>query len=90
MNFKDDKIYSSTETNLEYFVGEMNILAQYLKLENTKFSNPHGLSDKQNKSTSNDLAYLCYYSMKNPDFRKIVRTTSYKCETYNTNMRLKR
>lgn len=68
----------------------MNALAQYLKLENTKFSNPHGLPDKLNKSTSNDLASLCYYSMKNPEFRKLVKTANYKCESFNTNMRLKR
>lgn len=43
----------------------MNCLASHLKMKKTNFNNPHGLSDKKNKSTSNDIAELCYYAMKN-------------------------
>ena len=43
----------------------MNSFANHLKMKNTNFNNPHGLSDKKNKSTSNDIAELCYYGMKN-------------------------
>jgi D-alanyl-D-alanine carboxypeptidase (penicillin-binding protein 5/6) len=47
----------------------MNKFAKYLNLNNTKFSNPHGLPDKKNKSCSNDISYLCYYAMKNELFK---------------------
>lgn len=53
----------------------MNKFANFLNLKNTYFSNPHGLPDRRNRSTSNDIAYLCYYSMKNLLFRTIVKTT---------------
>lgn len=52
-------------TQFEYFIKEMNNFASHLKMRNTVFNNPHGLSDKKNKSTSNDIAELCFYVMKN-------------------------
>ena len=52
----------------------MNNFAIHLKMKRTSFNNPHGLSDKKNKSTSNDVGELCYYAMKNEKFRKIVKT----------------
>ena len=55
----------------------MNNLAKYLKMSRTKFNNPHGLSDQDNVSTSNDMAKLCHYAMKNSLFRKIVSTKKY-------------
>lgn len=85
-----DRVYSSPESNIECFVKEMNSMAQHLRLEHTKYSNPHGLADRKNRSTSNDLACLCYHAMKNSCFGKIVKTKEYRCEIYNNNARLKR
>lgn len=67
-------MFISPQTAVESFVTEMNKTAKHFQLENTKFSNPHGLSDIKNKSTSNNIAKLCYYSLKNILFRKIVNT----------------
>ena len=43
---------------LESFVSAMNSMAKDLGMENTKFSNPHGLDDPKNYSTIKDLAIL--------------------------------
>lgn len=85
-----DRVYSSSESNVECFVKEMNSMAQHLRLDHTKYSNPHGLPDRKNRSSSNDLALLCYHAIKNPDFQRIVRTREYRCEVFNSNTRLKR
>lgn len=47
----------------------MNKLAECLKMKNTHFDNPHGLSNKNNYSTANDMVELCHYAMKNNKFR---------------------
>lgn len=47
----------------------MNNLACHLKMKNTHFDNSHGLSNKNNYSSANDMVELCHYSMKNPSFR---------------------
>ncbi len=39
----------------------MNRIAKILILKNTSFSNPHGLSDKSNKSSAEDVSRLAYY-----------------------------
>lgn len=56
----------------------MNAVAQRLGMSNSNFANPHGLNHTQNFSTAEDLAYLCSYSMKNYNFRRIVQTQRYQ------------
>lgn len=60
------------------FVKKMNQLAEEIGLKSTQWNNPHGLSDKQNKSTAYDMAQLCRKAFKSDLFRKIVATQSYK------------
>lgn len=43
----------------------MNNLCIIYKLKKTNFSNPHGLSDKNNRSTANDLAILTKEALNN-------------------------
>jgi D-alanyl-D-alanine carboxypeptidase (penicillin-binding protein 5/6) len=50
----------------------MNSTAMRLHLKTTKYTNPHGLSDKANHSTANELAQLSSFAMKNAVIRKIV------------------
>jgi D-alanyl-D-alanine carboxypeptidase len=64
------------------FVKEMNRVSSVFHLKSTKFSNPHGLSDKGNRSTSSDIASLAYNALKNGVFSKIVNTIKYECLTY--------
>lgn len=47
----------------------MNKLASCLNMKNTHFDNPHGLSNKNNYSTANDIVELCHYAMKNEKFK---------------------
>ena len=60
------------------FVRAMNDRARELGLKETRFANPHGLDDKQNYSTSYDLALLASAAMENERFRKVVGTKSYR------------
>jgi D-alanyl-D-alanine carboxypeptidase (penicillin-binding protein 5/6) len=57
----------------------MNKVAIEYGLKNTKFSNPHGLANKLNKSTCNDIAILTCKGLKMPEFAKIVQTKCYTC-----------
>ncbi len=61
--------------SVEKFVEEMNAKAKTLHLLNTHFMNPIGLDEEDHFSTAYDLAMLTRYALRNPDFRRIVRTT---------------
>ncbi|MBP2645781.1 MAG: Serine-type D-Ala-D-Ala carboxypeptidase [Firmicutes bacterium] len=64
--------------SIEGFAAMMNEKAQQLGLENTHFSNPHGLPDPVNHySTAMDLATIAAYGLKNPDFARIVSLREY-------------
>lgn len=54
------------------FVKEMNRFVKVFHLKNTKFSNPHGLADKGNRSTAFDIAFLAFNCLKDPHFKAIV------------------
>jgi serine-type D-Ala-D-Ala carboxypeptidase (penicillin-binding protein 5/6) len=53
-------------------------LNQYLKdvigVNNTHFTNPHGLFDENHYTTAEDLAKITNYAMKNKDFKDIFGT----------------
>lgn len=48
---------------LKEFIKEMNKVAQKLGLKNTNFANPHGLSEKGNKSTAAELGRIAYIAL---------------------------
>lgn len=54
------------------FVELMNEKAQKLGLENTHFTNPHGLFEENHYTTAQDLAKIMAYAMKNDIFAKIT------------------
>lgn len=60
--------------SLEGFIHLMNEKAAYLGMNNTHFTNPHGLDDDNHYSTSKDMALLTAYALKNPKFKEIVST----------------
>jgi serine-type D-Ala-D-Ala carboxypeptidase (penicillin-binding protein 5/6) len=64
------------------FVTEMNINAMLLKLTQTTFANPHGLSNFNNKSSAGDMGRLAAFAMKNSKFREIVSCREYICTGY--------
>ena len=52
----------------------MNIYAAELNMSNTTYANPHGLINKNNKSTAHNIRLLAYEAIKDPFFRNIVST----------------
>ncbi len=56
----------------EAFVELMNQRAAELELNNTRFSNPHGLSDSNHKTTARELAIITAEAMEYPLFCEIV------------------
>ena len=60
----------------EGFVGMMNEKARELGLTDTRFANPHGLSDDNHYTTAHDLAVITKHAMELPLFRDIVSTKS--------------
>lgn len=52
----------------------MNHEAIKLHMKNSSFSNPHGLSDKANKSSANDMLRLAMAALKYDLFKEIVNT----------------
>ena len=71
---------------VEGFAELMNDKARELGMENTHFSNPHGLDAPDHYSTARDLATLARYAMEDPIFRQTVATRQVKIgERYLTN-----
>lgn len=60
--------------SIEAFAEEMNALAQRLGLNNTHFTNPHGLDNEQHYTTAYELARLTAYALENDIFAQIVST----------------
>src|SRR6266568_8345207 len=66
---------SSKLTPVDAFVAQMNALAKQLKMERTRFVNPHGIDYKVKPvpySTAEDMARLTRYAMNKPSFRFYV------------------
>ena len=59
------------------FVARMNQKAAELGMENTHFTNPHGLHDPEHYTTAYDIYIMAHAAMENPTFRTIVRAPSY-------------
>ncbi len=61
---------------VDVFVQRMNIRAQELGLEQTRFANPHGLDAPGHTSSAQDLLTLAKLNLQYPLFREIVATRS--------------
>ncbi|CAN5561339.1 hypothetical protein BH20VER3_BH20VER3_07000 [soil metagenome] len=60
-------------TPVDYFVRQMNALAQHLGMERTRFLNPSGIDGNEKPySTAADIARLTRYAMNNAGFRFYV------------------
>ncbi len=59
------------------FVDRMNQRAAELGCSSTHFANPHGYHDDGHYTTVNDMSRIAMEAMKNPDFRRIVGTSTY-------------
>lgn len=69
--------------SIRLFVFEMNKNCLKMKLKNTRFSNPTGLSDAGNYSTSHDMARLISFCLKNHLLSLIFKKKVYSCTAIN-------
>ena len=81
-------------TPTDMFVAQMNALAKQLKMERTRFVNPHGIDWKVKPlpySTAEDMARLTRYAMNKPSFRFYVsqkeRQISFNRQGHQTELR---
>ncbi|NLZ90742.1 MAG: D-alanyl-D-alanine carboxypeptidase [Clostridiales bacterium] len=63
--------------SVEEFAVMMNDKAAQLGAENTNFTNPNGLHDKEHVTTAYDMALIAKHAMTLPKFREIVNTVRY-------------
>ncbi len=63
--------------SINKFVNEMNNKAKELELNNTFFTNPIGMDNKNNKSTLEDVLKLLKYALKNKIFYQIFTSKEY-------------
>jgi D-alanyl-D-alanine carboxypeptidase (penicillin-binding protein 5/6) len=64
--------------NIEKFMAEINKYLESIGCLNTKFFNPHGLHYPYHMTTARDLAILAKEALRNPEFVKIVSTSTYQ------------
>lgn len=77
----NDAAYALAEIisgSAEEFVELMNRRAGELGLKNTHFADPCGLKSKNHYTTSDDLARLCAFAMKNETFCRVVSTQNHQ------------
>jgi D-alanyl-D-alanine carboxypeptidase len=77
--------------NEEAFVARMNDKAQVLNLVHTRFANPHGLPDPNQRSTAKDLALLTSHLLQDyPQARTILggKTFVYRGQVYHRQISL--
>lgn len=66
--------------SFERFIEEMNSTATELKMLQSHFVNPHGLTDKAHLATASDLARLARAALNVPLFRDYVTCRQHGCE----------
>lgn len=75
-----DAVNAIVNNTLGYdkFIKKMNETAKKIGMNDTSYANPVGKDDENNYSTSNDLAKLLKYALKNKTFKTIFTTKNYK------------
>ncbi|EAS04236.3 D-alanyl-D-alanine carboxypeptidase family protein (macronuclear) [Tetrahymena thermophila SB210] len=89
--------YGNAQTNkklkvknpITYFIKEMNDFAEKLNMQDTYFTNPHGLMHKKNKSTSYDVGLLSYYLIHDPLIKQIMAQQTYNANIMTETLQLK-
>ena len=74
--------------NEDTFAEIMNLRAESIGLNNTHFTNPHGLHDEKHYTSAHDLAKITAIAMKNPIFAEIVGTKNVTVGTGESRRRL--
>ena len=66
--------------SIEAFAELMNEKADALGLNDTNFTNPHGLDDEEHYTSAHDLAIITAEALEYPEFREIVSTRTKRVE----------
>ncbi len=74
----NDAAFTLASPSLPAFVRRMNARAHTLGLRSTHFQNPAGLDHPEQFSTPRDVAWLALAALRNPYFRAIVETKTYR------------
>ncbi len=82
----DSAIYLANTVCGDYdtFISKMNEKAKEIGMNNTRFSNPTGLDDKDNYSTISDVAKLIKYATENDTLEEIMSMDSFTTSDGNT------
>ncbi len=75
--------------SIDQFTNDFNEFLQLeVGVENTYFSNPHGLYEPEHLTTAEDMAKITQYALKNQTFRDIFQTSELKWdgETWDTTL----
>ena len=64
---------------VKYFLKEMNEIASQLKMANTNWDSPHGLTNRENVTTASDLFKLCEKAMYVPLLREVMAKKVFTC-----------
>lgn len=76
---KVKSFYYGNKHVMRFFLKEMNLHAKELGMNDSYFDSPHGLMNRFNQSTVNDMAKLTHACMQIPLFRTVVAV--HKLET---------
>ena len=66
--------------SFDRFIEEMNATARELKMQQSNFVNPHGLTDKAHLATVSDMARLACAALEVPRYRDYVTCRQHGCE----------
>jgi D-alanyl-D-alanine carboxypeptidase (penicillin-binding protein 5/6) len=72
-----------TSGSLDQFMSELNQYLQSQGIQETHFTNPHGLHHHEHWTTAYDMALMTRLALKNKVFREVVKTTRYHCPQSN-------
>ncbi len=79
-NGKEKKSNSKTPDPMLPFVAEMNRTATSLGMSETRYKNPHGLTETGHQSSARDLLKLGWEAMQIPLLKEIAQTRQHGCQ----------
>ena len=71
--------FDNHNSYVKYFLKEMNEQASQLKMSSTNWDSPHGLGNKENLTTVNDMLKLQAAAVKIKLLKEIMQTKVYSC-----------
>ena len=70
------------QQSIDRFMARVNATAARLGLQHTHLVTPHGLDAPGHQTTARDIAAMTMFALRNPDFRTIIGSDTYKGEGF--------